>query len=71
MPSRAGGVVVSELRSALDGLAAVDVAALPAAALGEHIHELLTARNRLDGEIERAARPVGGIVAGEDSPAAA
>jgi hypothetical protein len=45
---------VSELRSALDGLATVDVAALPAGALGDHIHDLFDARNRLDGVIERA-----------------
>jgi hypothetical protein len=38
----------------LDGLAAVDVVALPAGALGEHIRELFDARNRLDGAIERA-----------------
>jgi hypothetical protein len=44
---------MSELRSALDGLAAVDVAGMPAVVLGADIQELLTARNRLDGEIER------------------
>jgi hypothetical protein len=53
MSSRAGGVVVSELRSALDGLGAVDVAAMPAAALGADIAELIEARHRLDGQIQR------------------
>jgi hypothetical protein len=49
-----GGAPVSELRSALDGLATVDVAGMPAGALGEHIKELFEARNRIDGELERA-----------------
>jgi hypothetical protein len=44
---------VSELRSALDGLAAVDVSALPDADVGWRIEELSAARHRLDGEIQR------------------
>ena len=44
---------MSELRSALDGLATVDVGGLPDAALGPEIEELLTARNRIDGQIQR------------------
>lgn len=43
-----------ELRSAIDGLAAVEVGGLPAAALGEHIRALMQQRNRLDGQIQRA-----------------
>src|SRR3954462_8292033 len=50
----AGGRPVSELRSEIDGLAAVDVAAMPSAELGAHIRELCAARDRLDGQIERA-----------------
>jgi hypothetical protein len=45
---------MSELRSAIDGLGAIDVADLPAPALGEHLQELMEARNKLDGQIERA-----------------
>jgi hypothetical protein len=37
----------------LDGLAAVDVAGLPDAAVGPEIEELVIARNRIDGEIQR------------------
>jgi hypothetical protein len=45
---------VSELVVAIDGLGAVDVEGMPAVALGEHIRGLMTARDRLDGQISRA-----------------
>src|SRR3954453_734589 len=45
---------MSELRSAIDGLGAIDVADMPAPALGEHLQDLMEARNKLDGQIERA-----------------
>lgn len=45
---------MSELRSAIDGLAAIDVAGVPAVGLGGHIRELMTQRDRLDGQIQRA-----------------
>jgi len=45
---------MSELAVAIDGLAAVDVADMPAPALGEHIRGLMAARDRLDGQISRA-----------------
>ena len=43
-----------DLDSSLDGLAAVDVESMPAAALGPHIRALMQARDRLDGQISRA-----------------
>jgi hypothetical protein len=45
---------MSELATAIDGLAAVDIDGLPAAALGVHIRAMMRERNRLDGQIERA-----------------
>src|SRR3954471_11268958 len=45
---------VSAVAAAIDGLAAVDVGGMPAAALGAHIRALMVERDRLDGAIERA-----------------
>jgi hypothetical protein len=43
-----------DIHASIDGLAAVDVEGMPAAALGAHIRALMTARDRLDGQIGRA-----------------
>jgi hypothetical protein len=45
---------VGELDTAIDGLAAVDVDGMGASVLGAHIRRLMTARDRLDGQIGRA-----------------
>ena len=47
---------MGELVSALDGLAAEDLLALPAAGLLGRTAELVRARNRLDAEIPRTGR---------------
>jgi hypothetical protein len=44
---------VSELRSAIDGLAAVDVPMLPDGALESDLTELRMAINRLEAQFER------------------
>src|SRR3954467_14247478 len=44
---------MSELRSAIDGLAAVDVAGLPDVALEEELRELRSAINRLEAQFQR------------------
>src|SRR3954467_4540947 len=44
---------MSELRSAIDGLAAVDVAGLPDVALEEELRELRSAVNRLEAQFQR------------------
>src|SRR3954449_10583056 len=48
--------VVSELMSALDGLAAGDLHGLPAAELLDRVAELVRARNRIDAELARTVR---------------
>src|SRR3954447_14747119 len=44
---------MSELRSAIDGLGAVDVAGLPDAALAEELAEIRVAVNRLEAQFQR------------------
>src|SRR4051812_11707163 len=48
------GAPMSRLESAIDGLDAVDPDGMSASALGAHVRTLMAARNRLDGQIERA-----------------
>src|SRR4051795_13629303 len=50
------GGVVSELMSALDGLAADDLHRLPSAELLDRTAELVRARNRIDAELARTVR---------------
>jgi hypothetical protein len=45
-----------ELASALDGVAAEDLFAMPAARLLEQVAELIRARNRIDADLARTVR---------------